>query len=284
MKAKQFYFKFKTRIILLMCFLILSCYENATPYVADSEIAEINSKPGIVNFEVEQKSKLQALPKDLKIIKSARVKYKVNSVKSSTHVFKSLITNYQGYVSDLKFQNDSYRKENTFTIKIPAEHFDTIIDSIGKQVEFIDFEEVSTKDVSEEYIDISKRLKTKIEVRDRYETILRKKAQTVEDIVKVEEKLRRIQEEIESAQGRLNYFNNKIAYSTIHISLYETVTYKETPETYEKGFVSKAKLGLNFGWNLIETLFVSLIYVWPFVLLVILFIVLRKKRIRRLFK
>ena len=238
----------------------------------------------ILDMEAYSKPEVKKLPNDLKIIKSARVKYKVRDVKRTMAIFKSLINNHQGYVSNLKFNNNLYEKENTFTVKIPAEHFDVILDSISKQVEFIDYEEVSTKDVSEEYVDLSKRLKTKMEVRERYEAILRKQAKTVEDILAVEEKLRQIQEEIESAQGRITYLNNKVAFSTIQISLYETVTYKEEPESYEKGLLSKIKEGFVYGWNMLEIIVVSIVYIWPFVLLLLVFILLRKKILKLIFR
>ena len=79
------------------------------------------------------------------------------------------------------------------------------MDSINNSVEFIDYENITTKDVTEEYIDLESRLNTKLEVKQRYESILRKQAKTVKDILATEEKLQIIQEEIESVQGRLKY-------------------------------------------------------------------------------
>ncbi|MBQ0740603.1 DUF4349 domain-containing protein, partial [Aquimarina celericrescens] len=89
-------------------------------------------------------------------------------------------------------------------------NFDIVLDSICKTAEFVDFKNISTIDVTEEYVDITSRLKTKVEVKQRYETILRTKAKTVEDILMAEEKLSKLQEEIESAQGRLKYLGSKV--------------------------------------------------------------------------
>lgn len=46
------------------------------------------------------------------------------------------------------------------------------MDSINSVVEFVEFENITTKDVTEEYIDLETRLKTKQEVKQRYEDIL----------------------------------------------------------------------------------------------------------------
>ncbi|OUS02115.1 hypothetical protein A9Q86_05545 [Flavobacteriales bacterium 33_180_T64] len=233
-----------------------------------------------VNDEVTLKSDmaLNNVPENLKIIKSASARYKVEDVKKATRKIKKIAQKYRAYISDLRFENNLYKKENRFTIKIPQEHFDAMMDSIGFIVELIEYENISTEDVTEEYIDIQTRLKTKIEVKALYESIMREKAKTIEEILQTEEKLRLIQEEIESAQGRLKYLTNKVSYSTIQIDLYETVEYTEEPERYSKTFVSKSKEGLSFGWAMVEGFVIGLTYFWPLVVLgVILIVVIRKK-------
>jgi len=220
-------------------------------------------------------------PKDLKIIKTANSRYKVKNIKKATNSIKHMAFKYNAYISDLRFENDQYRKEMRFTIKIPSLHFDALMDSIDVISEFTDYENITTKDVTEEYVDLQTRLKTKIEVKERYEFILRKKAITVEDILATEDKLRIIQEEIESAQGRLNFLTNKVAYSTIQIDLYETVAFKDEPTSYTKSFWSKMKEGLVFGWELIESILLGVVYLWPIVLLGILVVWFVRVRLKR---
>jgi hypothetical protein len=226
------------------------------------------------NFKTE-KPKLA----DLKIIRSANVKYKVKNIKASTKDINNFIESLQGYISDLSFENNLYRKSTVFTIKIPQTKFNTVMDSIVKFADFIDYETITSKDVSEEFIDLETRLKTKIEVKKRYETILRKRAKTVKDILATEEKLRVIQEEIEAAQGRLKYLTNKVSLSTIKVNLYETVTYKEEPKSYTKTFFTKIKNSFSVGWEIVEIIFISLITIWPLLLigLGILFYFKRKR-------
>jgi hypothetical protein len=198
-------------------------------------------------------------------------------VKIATGQIRRIVLQYDAYISDLRYENNLYQKQNRFTIKVPQQHFDIIMDSIGKVVEFVEYENITTKDVTEEYIDLQGRLATKLEVKKRYEEILRKNARTVEDILKTEEKLRVLQEEIESAQGRLKYLTNKVAYSTIQIDLYETVEYTEEPTSYKKTFGDKSKDALSFGWKMIESILLFFIHIWPLLLLgIVLVVVLRR--------
>ncbi len=271
----------KILIVLLSTGFLLSCSQNHKESLPVENVEISAAHESVMQIE-DTKNEMQApkkdMPKALKIIKSASVKYKVIHVKNASKEIHKMVQELQGYISDQRFENNLYQKENRFTIKIPNQHFATLLDSIVTVADFVDFENIMTQDVTEEYVDLEARLKTKLEVKQRYETILRKRAKTVKDILATEEKLRIIQEEIEVVQGRLKYLTNKVSYSTIQVELYETVTYKEEPESYSRTFFSKTKEGFSFGWKLIENVVLGVIYIWPLILLGgFLFIVLLKR-------
>ncbi|WP_161634440.1 DUF4349 domain-containing protein [Aquimarina pacifica] len=239
-------------------------------------LARTNGVMGANEFGKEER---KSIDDRLKIIRNANCRIKVKDVTEATLLTKKMVSKYNGYVSEEKFVNTNYKKENSCTIRIPEGQFDAVLDSICNVAEFIDHKNITTIDVTEEYVDITSRLKTKFEVKQRYETILMKRAKTVEDILKTEEKLSKLQEEIESAQGRLNYLGNKVAYSTIHIDIYETVIPVKEPEEYKPGFFDKIKKGVNYGWSLVQSIVIAVFYLWPFLVLgVIVFIYFRKLR------
>lgn len=276
MNLKTAHKAFKFLTLLIGISYLTACEQN-------SPGEKINTIPVTINERYEALTEQEIiekpnLPIDLKIIKSATVKYKVTDVKSATQKIKNYAFQHDAYISDLRFENNRYSLENRFTLKVPQQHFETMMDSMVKVAEFVDYENITSEDVTEHYIDIQTRLKTKLEVKERYESVLQKNAKTVEDILATEEKLRIIQEEIEASQGKLKYLSNKVGYSTIQIDLYETVDYKEEPETYAKSFWSKSKEGLLFGWEIIESLVLGIIYIWPLVLIGFVLGYLIKKR------
>lgn len=245
------------------------------------ESSELDADFKAVSVDDVEVEKVKDNFSGLKIIKSSNVRYKVIDVKKATEKIKMISNLYNSYVSEMRFDNNLYKKENRFTLKVPARHFDVIMDSISRVAEFIEFENISTRDVTSEYIDVEARLKTKLEVKERYESILRNNAKSVEDLLDVEEKLQRIQEEIESSQGKLKYFTNKVAYSTIQVDLYETVEYKEEPEQYKKTFLAEIKEGFVSGWDIIKSFFIGIIYIWPLVLIGSIVFIFIRKRLRK---
>ncbi len=268
-----------SRLLVLITVLMLgySCAKSESKYDRTSEDIMLESTgetPVLASVEERatvDKEKLQTqkstIDFKLKIIKNANCRIQVKNVEAAIILAKQIASRYDGYVSDERFTNTNYAKENRFTIRVPKGNFDIVLDSICKLAEFVAHKNISTIDVTEEYVDITARLKTKLEVKERYETILRTRAKTVEDILKAEDKLRKLQEEIESAQGRLNYLGNRVTFSTIQLDMYETVVPKELPPHYEPGFLDRAQKGLSFGWSMIENLTLILFYAWPFLIL-----------------
>lgn len=229
-----------------------------------------------------EKDQDNPIPEDIKIIRNATMRMRVKNVEKATRLARNYASQYSGYVSDERMKNNAYLKENRFTIRVPQEYFDSIIDSISSFSENIDTKNVSTIDVTEEYVDIQSRLQTKREVKERYEAILRSKAKTVKEVLLAEEKIRILQEEIEVAEGRLRYMSTNVAYSTIQIDLYEELPVIDDLEDRGPSFFDKVKSSLRFGLSIIEGLILLVLHIWPVTVVgLIIGISLLKKRKRK---
>lgn len=240
-----------------------------------------------VSFEKKEKIRLPQTSNDiykstLKIIKSANTRYKVKDIKQATDEIQNVVTVQGGYISEMRYLYDFDNKQNKFIIKIPHAQFDETIKSIEVMAESVDFLNISTKDVTDEYVDIKSRLKTKLEVKARYEEVLRKNTKTVKDILDTEMQLKELQEEIEVAQGRLNYLNSKVALSTIEVELYEIIKDKELEEVPSNKFIKEISTALQFGLSGIKNVILFFLYIWPLLVsgLIILFW-WRKKTIKK---
>jgi hypothetical protein len=200
---------------------------------------------------------------NLKIIKTANARYKVNSIAKASDEIQQVVAALGGYISEMRYQHNAYQKENKFTIKVPQKSFDETLKSMEGISEFIDHLNISTRDVTEEYVDVKSRLKTKLEVKARYEEVLRKRAKSVKDILNAEAQLKQIQEEIEAAQGRINYLSNRVSLSTIQVELYEPYDGEEPIAVPANAFGAKIKSALSFGLEGIEAIILFFLHIWP---------------------
>ena len=214
------------------------------------------------------------------IIRTGNLRFQVDHVKQSSTRVEEIVARFGGYVSGMTLTNTSYQISNYFQIRVPASRFDSLMNALEGEALFVNSRSTNTQDVTEEYLDIETRLKTKKEVRDRYVDILRNKAKTVEEVLKAEEAIRVLQEEIEAREGRLRYLKDQVAMSTIDLEIYEEVTYQPEPKTFKRTFVGRALTGLQNGWEAVVTLVIVLVNLWPF-LLIIGVLIWQRKRIFR---
>ncbi|WP_046756940.1 DUF4349 domain-containing protein [Kordia jejudonensis] len=290
----------KSYFFLFLFFFTISCHQNDAALKEELSIENVdlrNDYDGVNessanaddvdgDFKVDTKGLTSSqtdqmlvsnIPANLKIIKTASTRYKVKNIDKALRDIKQAMYVNGGYISELRYDKNYQEKQNRFTIKIPKENFDVMLDGIQKFAEETDYVNISTTDVTEKYMDAQSRLKTKLEVKERLETVLRKNAKTVKDILNTENQLRILQEEIEAVQGKIKYMSSRVAFSTIQVEIYETITYKKEPVAYKKGFGAKAKEGLSAGWEFIQGIAIALIYIWPILLLAIIGMVLFRR-------
>jgi len=225
--------------------------------------------------KMDVKKKKRAIPR--KMIWTARLTFQVENVDSSTKTIQEIIKKHGGFVSRMDMESDSYQITNSIQIRIANDKFEELLAAFKKEASKVDELRVHSADVTEEFIDILSRLKTKKEVRARYIDVLRNKTGKVKDIIAAEEAIRKITEEIEAKEGRLRYLKDKVNFSTITLTLYETVDYSEAPvKIYEKPYVKKLVEGLSNGWTFITTFVLVLANLWPLLLFIALLIWKRK--------
>lgn len=250
-------------IQLILIVLVISCESKRSRNFekAESVPAEQVNNDQSENSQTESRSF---------IIKTANYKFQVENVDSSTKRIERLVVPYKAFIADMNLVATSSEVSNNLVIRVPSQNFEELIETLGKEALFTNFKRISADDVTEEFVDIESRLKTKKEVRDRYVDILKSKAKTVADVLKAEEQIRILQEEIEAKEGRLKFLQSRVSMSTINLEIYQQVDYKETPDTYEKPYVIQAKQGLSNGWTLVTTLTLFLINIWPIVIVAVL--------------
>ncbi len=230
-----------------------------------------------LEFDDSEQQSSSDFESDRKVIKTAEIRFQVKDLNSTTNEIKRISENYSGSIANMSQVNNNYEISNHITVRIPSEKLDSFLAEVEKESIFTNYKRISAQDVTEEFLDITTRLNTKKEVRNRYIEILRDKAKSVEDILNAEEKIRVIQEEIESIEGRIKYINNKAALSTININIYQEVEYVSKPNVYKKPFITKVKEGFSNGWSLIVNIVIGLINIWPIILIFIIFLIFRRK-------
>ena len=257
----------------LLCFF--SCQQpSPSDSLAYEQLGDQMVPEPVDEMELDQDQEPQHAPVERKLIKEGYVTFETQQVDSTRSRILAAVQTHKGYISSDQSSNYAQRISHTLIIRVPADKFDQLLADIAKGVDHFDDKNISVRDVTEEFLDISARLKTKKELENRF-TVLLQKANTVSEILSIEREIGNLRAEIESIEGRLKYLENQVGLSTLHITFYETIA-KRT--AFGKKFIE----GFRQGWDNLIWFLIGLVNVWPFLLLIPLLIWgIRKLRRRR---
>ncbi|MCM3690044.1 DUF4349 domain-containing protein [Neobacillus niacini] len=155
------------------------------------------------------------------IIYQADLQLRVKKFEQTLQNLEEQVLKYGGYIAESNVSKDGVEQvSGRIVVRIPQKNFQTFLhDAEGQAAEVLQ-RTISGTDVTEEYVDLESRLKSKRVVEERL-TLFMKSAEKTEDLLKISADLAAIQEEIETILGRMKYLENQTSLSTIHISLYE---------------------------------------------------------------
>lgn len=212
-----------------------------------------------------------------KLIKDGNLTIEVAKIAQAKVLLDSLVKQYQGYFSDESYGDNDNQHSFNCSVRIPATRFEDFIFAIEKGEGKVVNKRLETRDVTTQFIDMETRLENKQRYLARYQELL-KKANSIKEILEIEDKIRILEEELESTKGRLRYLNSQVNYSTLRVTFFSKKAYKYTPNG-QGNFFERLKQSVAKGWFGFVSFVLMLVRIWPFwILIFVIFIILRKIR------
>ena len=257
----------KLLAISILAILIASCHQSPSDdvsfEVADSEAEMIpltrqamDAPPAPINPTVTN----EVIKK--KIIRDGRLGLRVTELEKSKTLIDTLVRANGAYYANESFQNSDWESSYNLKIRVPSLNFDKFISGIEAGEGEVLYKVIDARDVTAQFIDLETRLENKRSYLVRYNDLL-KKANSVNDILAIEEKIRGLEEEIESTTGQLKYLSDQVDYSTLDLTLTKQKDFKYNPEKRAK-FSERFKQSLSKGWFEFVDFVLFIIKIWPF--------------------
>lgn len=245
-------------ILPLALFTMCGGADNRESRALESPMA-VESK--VASFASDQ-SAAQPVPvtTERKLIKNGDLSFETADVKETKGKVEAICKELKAYISNENQNNYGSRLQYNQIIRVPADQFDVLIQRIEEGALKVESKNINTQDVTEEFIDVEARLKTKKDLEVRYREIL-KQAKTVQDIMSIEGQISSVRAEIESMEGRLNYLKNQVSFSTLNVSYYQQIG-------TDFGFGPKVVRAIGDGWDNLLSFLIVLVNLWPFLLLI----------------
>ncbi|MEL6636109.1 MAG: DUF4349 domain-containing protein [Bacteroidota bacterium] len=208
------------------------------------------------------------IPTERQIIHRADVRAEVLDLAQATAQIKRALRRHQAYLAQEEYTSSHQLRERDLTIRVPRDHFFSLLDTLAAETHYLLHQNVRAQDVTEEFVDLQTRLRTKRAARDRYIEVLRTRANTAEELLLAEDKIRVIQEEIEAQEGRLQYLQNQVALSTIQLHLFEKRAVASGVGTPPLG--RQVLDAIARGWSSLRYTLIFVVAGWPYWLVLLL--------------
>ncbi len=159
-----------------------------------------------------------------KLIRRAELSIQTEQFDESEAALKKLVDDCGGYFENASVysggRRDAYASRwGEYTVRVPAEKYDQFFTSAG-DLGYVTNKNEDSEDVGERYYDTEARLKTQRTKQERLLSLL-EKAETMEDIISLENALSEVEYQIEQYSSQLKRYDALIGFSTFTISLNE---------------------------------------------------------------
>ncbi len=152
------------------------------------------------------------------IVRTGDISLIVEDVPAAMDQITKLTASFWGYVVSSKSWREGERLAGAIAIRVPAEHFDDAIKALRELAVEVTSENTYSKDVTEEYVDLTARLHN-LEASEAQLLKIMEKAEKVEDILAVQRELSKTRGEVEQTKGRMQYLERTSTTSLIEVHL-----------------------------------------------------------------
>ena len=229
-----------------------------------------------------------------KIIYNADMTLETTEFDDALERIAALVQELGGYMESTSISGSNYNsiargnagtRNAYYEIRIPSANFTRFnndLSALGN----VPYNRTYTRNITSQYYDIKSRLDA-FKVQETRLLEMLAIAETVDDMLSIQQQLTEVQYEIDSLTGTLRYYDNQVSYSTVYLSVEEVREYTPTPtvtltywERMQKEFGESMRNTGRFFTEFFLWFVTSLPWLIPLALAVALVVWLLRRRAR----
>ena len=172
---------------------------------------------------------------DRKLIRNVNLSLQTKEFDTDLDNMSQKIKDLGGYIQDSSVWGSSSdyssSRSASYTLRIPSDKLDEFIDVV-ETLGNVTYKNESVDDVTLRYVDVDSHKKALETEQERLLALL-EKAENVEDIITIENRLSDVRYELENYESQIRLLDNQIDYSTVYVDISEV---SRVTDTGKQGF------------------------------------------------
>ena len=232
-------------------------------FEADEAYMEAPAVPAEEAIEASAQSGVDAPALDPeKIIYSASVTVETTEFEASLAALDALVARYGGFVESSSLNGSNYYSQSRgyasnrsadYVLRIPSSRFQELMGSLS-ELGNVPYSHTYTENISAQYYDVEARL-TACRTQEARLLEMMEVAETVSDLIEIEDRLADLRYQIESLQSTLKNWDRQVSYSSVSLTISEVSVY--TP-IEEPGYLTQLKEAVSDGFRAVGRFFRNL--------------------------
>ena len=223
-----------------------------------------------------------------KIIYSASATIETTEFDATLEALQTMIDRCGGWVESSSTNGANYSsisagrktyRSASYTLRVPKESFSGLMGSLS-ELGNVPYSHVDSENVTSQYVDTQTRLAT-YEAQEQRLVELLDRAETVSDVIEIENELTEVRYRIESLQTTLLSWDRRVTWSTIELSINEVFEY--TPAA-KVGYGTKLLNALQNGIDTLGDFLIGLVEALPTLLVLAVLVFALVRLIRAAFR
>ena len=205
----------RRRVLLfaLLTLLLADCDQAGTP---GSAVAPAPQPPS-PNESSGSQAQAQ-LPPERMIVRNGRIELTVGEVTGTVEAVNTLAAQLGGVVLTSELRERDGQPHASLSLRVPSDRYDEAMRGLRQLAVKVDAESSNAQDVTEEFADLALQVRNLEATETQYLELL-KRAQSVEDVLRVQQRLGEVRTQIERLRGRMNALQRRSDFSQIDVTL-----------------------------------------------------------------
>lgn len=276
----------KTALFFILFYFFFSC-KNAS-----AELSEATD-PKSENSQAIAGTAQNDVLSNRQFIKTSSMKFRVDNVQKATDIIEKTVTKAGGFVSKMQLESNILDKTSTkisldslvettkflvsndISIRIPNKNLDRAIDTIAKQIKFLDSKNITQDDVSLQLLANTLKQKRNENNAKRLSKAIDEKGKNLSKIVEAEKSVDENNVAKDVALVDNLDLKDQVNFSTLSLNIYQNETILQEKLLDEKSAASfKPNFGIRIiesvqtGWNVLGSIITFLFSLWSVFLII----------------